>query len=131
MEKRIRHSHQRDMIYQYLLSSKEHPSADMIYDHLRADNPNLSLGTVYRNLKLLEELGQVRRVTTLQNAERYDADCTDHAHFVCRQCGCVKDLPPIDSQWEKELCPPEPGDRVEWVHLVFGGVCSACGNKKQ
>ena len=54
MEKKLRHSHQREMIYNYLLNTEGHPSADMVYDALREEIPNLSLGTVYRNLKLLE-----------------------------------------------------------------------------
>ena len=60
MEKKLRHSHQRDMIYNYLLCSKEHPSADKIYEDLRAEMPNLSLGTVYRNLKHLLNLRTVQ-----------------------------------------------------------------------
>ena len=87
MEKKLRHSHQRERIYQYLCASMEHPSAEMIYDALRCEIQGLSLGTVYRNLKLLEGLGKVRRVASYQNSERYDACCGDHAHFVCSQCG--------------------------------------------
>ena len=78
MEKKLRHSHQRDMIYNYLLSTKEHPSAEMIYDELRRIEPTLSLGTVYRNLKLLEDLGMVKKVTSVNNVERYDAMTSDH-----------------------------------------------------
>ncbi|MDO4750252.1 MAG: transcriptional repressor [Eubacteriales bacterium] len=126
MEKKLRHSHQRDMIYEYLCSTKEHPSADMVYEYLRENNPNLSLGTVYRNLRLLEEIGQVRRVTTLQNVERYDACCADHAHFVCESCGRVKDLVPLDLQAGQRDCQVDSGDEVRWMDVVFGGICAAC-----
>ena len=125
MERKLRHSHQREMIYHYLLSSKEHPTAEMVYEHLRREMPNLSLGTVYRNLKLLEETGKVRRVTSLENTERYDARCEDHAHFVCECCGCVKDLDGLDVQQAADRLLPD-GHRAQWVNVVFGGTCAAC-----
>ena len=125
MEKKLRHSHQRDMIYEYLLQTKEHPSADMVYEELKSKIPNLSLGTVYRNLKLLEELGMVRKVTTLNNVERYDACCEDHVHFVCSKCGKIIDLPNFTQQI-KDNCFTEVGHDVEWVSLILGGTCSDC-----
>jgi len=126
MEKKQRYSHQREEIMEYLSSTTEHPSADMVYTHLKATMPSLSLGTVYRNLKLLEESGRIRRVTTPQNVERYDARCCDHGHFVCERCGSVKDLSVIDPQAARQGCELEEGDRVQWVNLIFGGVCAAC-----
>lgn len=129
MEKKIRHSKQRDMIYEYLLSTKEHPSADMVYENLRPKMPNLSLGTVYRNLKLLEEMGSIRRVTTLQNSERYDANISDHAHFECDTCGCVKDLEILDLNKAKESCGVSKKDNIKWMNLIFGGTCECCMNK--
>ena len=125
MEKKLRHSHQRDMIYEYLLQTKEHPSAEMVYEELKSKIPNLSLGTVYRNLKLLEELGMVRKVTTLNNVERYDACCEDHVHFVCSKCGKIIDLPNL-TQEIKDNCFNEVGHNVEWVSLILGGTCSDC-----
>lgn len=124
MEKKLRHSHQRDRIYEYLCSTKEHPSADMIYEALKDELPKLSLGTVYRNLKLLEDTGRIRRVTTLQNSERYDACCDTHAHFVCSCCGRVIDLQPMDvTAASAGFAMPH---RVDWMSLVFGGLCQDC-----
>ncbi len=129
MEKKIRHSKQRDLIYEYLMSTKEHPSADMVYESLRPTNPNLSLGTVYRNLKLLEEMGLVRRVTTLQSQERYDANTDNHAHFECDTCGCVKDYEILDLNKAKESCGVSMKDNIKWMNLVFGGTCECCSAK--
>ena len=126
MERKLRYSRQRELIYEYLCSTKEHPSADMVYERLRTEHPNLSLGTVYRNLKLLEETGRIRRVASLQNVERYDACCADHAHFVCERCGRVKDLAPLDARLGRESCHVEPDDSVRWMNVVFGGVCADC-----
>ena len=123
MEKKLRHSHQRDMIYNYMLSTKEHPSAEMIYDELKKIEPNLSLGTVYRNLKLLEELGMVKKVTSVNNVERYDAMTSDHIHFVCDKCGRVVDLPNFDNNEVKAKFNSQIGGKIEWVNIILGGVC--------
>lgn len=131
MEKKMRHSKQREMIYDYLLSTKEHPSAEMIYGQLKSEMPNLSLGTVYRNLKLLEEMGKVRKVATTKNTDRYDACCDDHAHYVCEECGTVKDLEDLNFQAVRESCHLEPGDKIHWVNVTIGGICSDCANKKK
>lgn len=125
MEKKLRHSQQRDMIYNYLVSTKEHPSAEMIYEALKVEAPNLSLGTVYRNLKLLEELGLVRKVTTLNNVERYDAWCEDHVHFVCNECGAVLDLPDFDDSIIKKSI-KKNNVNIKWMNLILGGTCEKC-----
>lgn len=125
-EKKTRHSQQRDMIYDYLRSTREHPSAETIYTALKAKMPNLSLGTVYRNLKLLEENGRIRRVPALQNAERYDCICCDHAHFVCTKCGKVRDLEPIDAREAAGAFTLEKGDVSMSVSLTISGICAEC-----
>ena len=71
-EKVIKYSRQREAIVKFLEERKDHPTAEVIYENVRMEYPNISLGTVYRNLKLLEELGMVKRVTSLNNVERYD-----------------------------------------------------------
>ena len=126
MEKKLRHSHQRDMIYNYLISTKEHPSAEMIYEDLKKVEPSLSLGTVYRNLKLLEELGMVKKVTSVNNVERYDAMTSDHIHFVCDKCGAVMDLPEFDQNLFKEKFENSAYGSIEWVNVILGGTCSKC-----
>lgn len=85
--KKMRNSATRNSIYEYLCGTKAHPSAEMIYLDLRVKNPNLSFGTVYRNLKQLEETGRIIRVCTVNNRERYDVDCSEHLHFACAKCG--------------------------------------------
>jgi Fur family peroxide stress response transcriptional regulator len=125
MEKKLRHSQQRDMIYNYLVSTKEHPSAEMIYEALKKDAPNLSLGTVYRNLKLLEELGLVKKVTSLNNVERYDAWCEDHVHFICNECGAVLDLPEFDDSIIKKSI-KKNNISIKWMNLILGGTCDKC-----
>lgn len=130
-----RHSRQRDAVYEYLCSTKEHPSAEMVYTHLREQIPNISLGTVYRNLNKLEEMGKIQVVANFKNTERYDARCDSHAHFVCEKCGKVEDLSEMNLQRAMEACGagknPEIGS-VSCVHVMFRGVCAECsGNCDQ
>ena len=126
MEKKIRRSHQRDRIYEYLCQSREHPSAETIYSDLRPEIPGLSLGTVYRNLKLLEELGKVRRVTAHQGTERYDAICGDHAHFLCQRCGCLRDLTGVDSEALRSAIRLEAGATLTKLDITVTGICPGC-----
>lgn len=126
MEKKLRHSHQRERIYEYLTQSCEHPSAEMVYNDLRPEIPGLSLGTVYRNLKLLEELGKIRRVTSHQGTERYDAICGDHAHFLCQKCGMLHDLSCADIRKIRETIRMEAGYTVEKLDITISGICPNC-----
>ena len=80
-----KHSRQRDAILKNLSSRLDHPTADMIYRDLREEYPRISLGTVYRNLNLLAELGQIRKIHCEGGTEHYDYDTSDHCHFVCKQ----------------------------------------------
>lgn len=127
--KQLRYSRQREEIYQYLLASQEHPSAEMIYQDLKKRMDNLSLATVYRNLRVLEELGQVRRVNTPQNVERYDAHCHPHPHFVCSVCGRVMDLPDELLTQVKDVSALQD-TQVQWISLSFGGVCEQCAGRQ-
>ena len=122
-----KHFHKRDAILDCLRQSKAHPSAEMIYTDLKEEHPELSLGTVYRHLKLLEELGKVRRVTTHQGNDRYDAICGDHAHFVCQGCGAILDLDGVDPESLRENLPLDEGYRLGRVDLLVTGHCPNCG----
>ncbi len=125
---KLRHSRQRELIYSYVRASTAHPSADEVYNALKAEDPAISLGTVYRNLKLLESMGALRRVTTRQNVERYDATTADHAHFVCKECGGVTDLFDVDLGKIKKDNAPNCGS-IAGVDLIFEGVCNACRSR--
>ena len=123
--RKSRHSNQRDKIYEYLCCTEQHPSAEMIYDNLKKSMPSLSLATVYRNLKFLEKEGKIKRVITPGNTERYDYDMSEHAHFICRHCGQVKNLRsiPIDRNHMEGL---DPEDLVEKCSINLIGICGTC-----
>ena len=124
-ETKMRSSATRNSIYAYLCGTKEHPSAEMIYNDLKADIPNLSLGTVYRNLKQLEEIGRVIRVTKVNNYERYDANCEDHVHLVCDKCGAVIDIMDADIRKAKKACQVGQA-KIKSIQIVLHGTCENC-----
>ena len=123
--KKIRHSDVRDKIYEYLCGTKTHPSANMIYNALKPSIPKLSLGTVYTNLKLFEELGQVIRVANVNGFERYDADTSEHVHLVCDECGAVIDVMDADIRKAKKACQVGQA-KIKNIQIVLHGTCERC-----
>lgn len=91
--KAMKYSRQRESIKAYLMARHDHPTADAVYAAIREEFPNISLGTVYRNLNLLVELGEAQKLTCGDGKDHFDADTSPHYHFVCQHCGAVIDLP--------------------------------------
>lgn len=124
--KTIKYSRQREAIKAFLATRRDHPTADTVYMNIRQEFPNISLGTVYRNLSLLADMGEILKLSCGDNADRFDG-CTDpHYHFLCKECGSVMDLdiPPLDNlnTMAKENFP----GKVTGHNLYFYGICSAC-----
>lgn len=88
----LKYSRQRKMIKDFLMTRKDHPTADIVYMNVRKQNPNISLGTVYRNLTLLADIGEINRLRVGDGVDHFDADTSPHYHFVCTKCGGVTDL---------------------------------------
>ena len=88
----IKRSRQREAIRQCLTGRYDHPTAETVYMSIKDEFPNISLGTVYRNLSLLSDLGEVQKITVSGGPDRFDGNPAPHYHFSCRECGCVMDL---------------------------------------
>ena len=125
----IRHSRQRDAIKSQLSNRMDHPTAETIYSELKETNPQLSVATVYRNLKQLEDWGEVRRITT-DGATRYDYRVQPHSHFFCRECGAVLDMPDEESEVLR-LAQDRFGGKIENCSTNFYGVCPECMKKER
>ncbi|WP_033153400.1 Fur family transcriptional regulator [Pseudobutyrivibrio ruminis] len=122
----MNYSKQRESIKEYLMSTKEHPTADVIYQHVREENPKISLGTVYRNLTLLVELGEVRKISTGDGTDHFDADTSAHSHYFCRCCHRLMDVD-VTPSVEQILAASSAGiGTVEQASLLFTGVCKDC-----
>ena len=119
-------SKKRAAILEALRATDEHPSAEMLYARLKTEFPDLSLGTVYRNLAMFVADGDAVSVGTVNGQERYDADTAPHAHFICASCGrvldvCSPNLTGIDREVERET-----GGVVTSRSLSFSGTCARC-----
>lgn len=125
----MKNSRQRNAILQCVISHHDHPTADIIYQELREDFPNISLGTVYRNLALLTSLGRITKIACENHADRFDGNTTPHAHFVCKTCGSLQDVPfhpATDPQTEVE---PGFDGVISDYTITFRGYCSACAKE--
>ena len=102
-----------------------HPTADWIYEQVRRQLPNVSLGTVYRNLNLLKSTGQVLELSYGNAQSRFDGDTCNHYHFVCRRCGRIYDIPvPVSNAVEEKVL--DMGFDVEGSRMEVYGLCAAC-----
>lgn len=121
----LKYSRQRESIKNFLCGREDHPTADMVYTNIRKEFPNISLGTVYRNLSLLIELGEIQKITT-DGADRFDAKTVPHNHFICRRCGKVLDVMlPVKNPVE-EVNESWKFGQVEECRMEFYGICNQC-----
>ncbi len=128
METVSRYSRNREAIQEYLLGTKEHPTADVVYHALKAKNPSVSLGTVYRNLNQLAEQGRILKLSMDDGSEHFDGNPLPHHHFTCRMCGRVLDLD-LDPDILKDLNDAASADFngvIEGHSIYFYGLCSLC-----
>lgn len=110
-----------------LRETDRHPTAEWVYAQLRPKYPNLSLGTVYRNLKLFCETGKAVSVGVINGQEHFDGQTAPHAHFVCEKCGAVLDVAEEAFRPEELLRQlPDMGWKAHSASLVFRGVCKEC-----
>lgn len=126
----MKFSKQRELILNYILNSHEHLTADAIYADLKKDNPELSLGTVYRNLTKLTEIGAIKKVSLPNQVDKFDKNLDPHAHFICDECGSITDIniPGMDEFLDKVS--DEDGISIRKYDLTLNGTCKKCKNKK-
>lgn len=122
----LKHSKQRDAIYEFLKGRKDHPTADAVYMGVREKYPNISLGTVYRNLMLLRDTGMLQTVDVGDGVIHFDADTSEHNHFVCVRCGCVQDLSMDSIDGVIDIAARNFSGKITGYSAYFYGLCSKC-----
>ena len=118
----MRYSKQREALVTLLKSTTTHPNAEWLYENLRAQYPNISLGTVYRNLRQLAENGDILELRD-GSVSHFDGDISNHHHILCTNCRAIYDLP------ENDVTPPHvfaDGFDVTGFELMFHGTCPNC-----
>ena len=127
METTAKRFRKREAILACLRDTTAHPSAEWVYEQLKPQIPDLSLGTVYRNLALFKEQGLIVSLGSVNGVERYDGNIEPHVHFVCHDCGMVSDLHALHVPEElNAAAAKEAGAVVDHCHLTFHGRCRAC-----
>ncbi len=122
----LKYSRQRESIKDFLLATKEHPTADVVYMNVRKEFPNISLGTVYRNLTLLADMGEIVRLHLGDGTDHFDACTAPHYHFVCTECGSVSDLQVETLKTINEIAGVNFDGHIHGHVTYFYGKCGNC-----
>ena len=122
----MKYSKQRDTILEHIKNRCDHPTAEMIYEGVRKDIPNISLGTVYRNLNLLVELGEIRKIIMPGSSDRFDRTLQNHYHLTCKKCGDIQDIMLDNIKDIDTLVEEKTEYKIVSHDIVFIGICKEC-----
>lgn len=128
---KVRMTPQRHAILEFLFNCESHPTADDIYKSLEDQFPNMSVATVYNNLRVFKEAGLVRELTYGDSSSRFDSNTTDHYHVICDQCGKIVDFhyPGLDEV--ETLAEHVAGFKVRNHRMEVYGTCPDCRSGQQ
>ncbi len=126
----LKYSRQREIIKENLMCRTDHPTADMVYVDVREAMPNISLGTVYRNLQLLTDIGEVQKLNVGDGVDHFDAKTIPHYHFICTRCGSVIDLKMDNIDTIRDIAGVNFDGQIAGHITYFYGVCGDCCKKE-
>ena len=130
MERTRKHSKKREAILECIRHTKIHPTAEWVYQQLKPDFPDLSLGTVYRNIGMFKEEGIIQSIGVVNGLERYDYTTEPHTHFICTTCGQVVDLDHVVLP-AAVLEDAASGGTITSYQLLFTGTCAQCSDHQK
>lgn len=129
METTKRHTIQRALVLEAVRAMHTHPTSAEVYDVVREEHPNISRATVYRNLAVLSDMGEILHIRVPGGADRYDFRRDCHYHGVCRGCGAVCDVEmPAGFDLAGNVSDAH-GFAIEDHALVFSGLCEECARE--
>ncbi|GGD20578.1 peroxide operon regulator [Pontibacillus salipaludis] len=125
----VRITPQRHAVLEFLIDSMSHPTADDIYKALESKFPNMSVATVYNNLRVFREIGLVRELTYGDSSSRFDCNTSEHYHAICNNCGKIVDFhyPSLDEV--ESLAEQVTGFDVSNHRMEVYGICEECKSK--
>ena len=130
MSKAMRMTKQKKVILDILRNTKSHPSADWVYEQARRLVSDISLGTVYRNLNVLRDMGEISELNYGSTYSRYDGNAINHYHFFCEKCNNLFDVTiPVYEGLDK-MVQETTGFEVKQHRMEFYGVCNECRGSK-
>ena len=122
-----KHFRKRDAILSCVRATTTHPSADWVFSTVKAQVPDISLATVYRNLSLFKEQGLIQSLGTVKGVERFDGNTEPHVHFICTGCGKIQDLHQMQVPQDlSDEAARLSGARIRMCQLAFSGECEDC-----
>lgn len=127
----LKYSRQREVIKDFLMGRKDHPTADVVYMNVRQIYPNISLGTVYRNLTLLSDIGEIQRLRVGDGTDHFDADISPHYHFICSECGAVIDLQMENLDHITDIAARNFDGDIQGHCTYFYGLCPTCNDNPE
>jgi len=122
----MKYSKQREIIYNFVKNNPLHLTADSIYEMLKKDQPNLSLGTVYRNLSQLAQHNLIKKISIPNQPDRFDGTLANHFHFLCLKCHKVQDLFIDEIATIEQLVENQANVAVQKLEISFKGLCTTC-----
>ncbi len=127
----LKYSRQREAIKTFLAGRYDHPTAETVYLGIKEEFPNISLGTVYRNLSLLSDIGEIQKLSTGIGPDRFDGNPAPHYHFICKKCGSVLDLSVEGLDHINILANQGFDGEIEGHITYFYGTCADCKKKHE
>ncbi len=132
MEKKLqRLTKQRKVILEVLKNIRTHPTADEVYQMVKKTVPNMSLGTVYRNLEILSQCGLIRKIETGGGPKRFDGNINDHQHVRCIECGRLDDIQCESLDLRNEISGIHCGYEIVDCNVEFLGICPRCQERRK
>ncbi|MCP8970959.1 peroxide-responsive transcriptional repressor PerR [Ectobacillus ponti] len=122
----VRITPQRHAVLEYLVESMTHPTADEIYKALEGKFPNMSVATVYNNLRVFKEVGLVKELTYGDASSRFDYVTSPHYHVICEECGRMVDFPYTGLDEMEKAAAEKTGFTIKSHRLELYGVCPDC-----
>ena len=122
----MKYSRQRELIEETVKLNRIHPTAEDIYSILKPDNPNLSLGTVYRNLNNLASCGIILKIETPDGKAHFDGDISEHSHAICEKCGKIYDIILPEMKEIDRIVNERNEIKITSHQLIFNCVCNKC-----
>lgn len=125
----IKLTHQRMEIFREIAQTIEHPDAETVFNGVRTRMPTISLDTVYRTLVLFTELGLIRSLKEPHERMRFDANMQTHHHFVCTECGMIRDFVSAELDTVRIPNSVQQFGTVRQTHVEVRGLCWSCAKK--
>ncbi len=122
----LKYSRQRESIKNFLVTRYDHPTAETVYMEIRKEFPNISLGTVYRNLSLLSEIGEIQKISSENGPDRFDGNPAPHYHFFCTECDSVLDLEMENIDHINTIAAASFDGTIAGHITHFYGLCPEC-----